>query len=339
MIKIAYVCNNYGDIKDGIGVYAKKICEEFQKDSDYELSVFTSSTLELSFIKKFLSLKMTKEMLKIKSKYKKEKYDYILIEYPFVEYNPLILVALKKIRHSIGKNTKIILSLHEYGRVKKLRKWIIRKLVKNSDIVYITLEDDLKYLRSKFKKVQFKLRTIPSTICDDVVGPKRKNHYTFFGLVNKSKAFDEMIQGWKAFNNSRNNVLNIITSSDLDTNDFGADIKVYKSIPDHDVARLFNESQFCILPIIPEVSYNNGTLKACCLYSNIAIGKISELLNGKIEFINMCDYSIKSFIKAFEESAQFSNDKLNDFSNKNLTFGKLFSFSRTVEEYKESMKR
>lgn len=341
MKKIAYICNNFGSTRDGIGAYSQKFYEKITLDNDFEVVLFTSKTDNLSKLKRFLSFKMYHTIDKcIQSFQNNLDFNYILLEYPFVEYNPLILNRIKKLKKVLGNKGKLILSLHEYSRVKKLRKKIIRSIITNSDIVFVTSQKEKDILQRKFKNKSFYIRSIPSNISKMVPIENNKNAYVFFGLINSSKAFQEMIEGFKLFNKDLTKILHVITSSTVDTEGWkNTGIIFHNNLPELEIAHIFSKSQFCITPIIPYADKNNATLKTGCLYKSICIGNIEKNLLNEIGAIPMNDYSVKSFLEAFVASTKLSDVQRELLSEKSYKFGKKYSFEATIETYKDVLNK
>ena len=104
--KIAVVCTNYGSIKDGIGDYTKKLIAHFD-ESKYIVDIYSEEVIKKNKINLYFSFKMIKQLKKLYIN--SLKYDFIIIEYPFNEWNPLIIYYIKKI---YKKNKQIILDLH-----------------------------------------------------------------------------------------------------------------------------------------------------------------------------------------------------------------------------------
>jgi len=335
MENIIYLCNNYGSFKDGIGAYSKKFHLEFNKSNQYHLECFTGYTDDLKKYKLFFSNRMSQATKNaIKWSKKSNESHMILIEYPFVEYNPFVLGKLKKLKR-VNKGRQVILSLHEYSRVKKLRKLFINKLLKICDIIFVTSEFEKKNILEKFPNKKIFIRSIPSNIDENVDEIKDNNSFSFFGLVNSSKAFEPMINGWKKFNELTGQyVLNVITSTNIDALDFEKyNIVLHKSASDAKIASLLAKSRFCVLPIKPIISENNATLKTACLYENVCIGKFDDKISDKIGTIIMEDYSEADFKDAFFQCIKMSKDDLEKKSQISYNFGKKYSFKSTVNSY------
>ena len=128
--KLYFVCTNFDSSKDGIGHYTAKIVKEIKENYFLEVYVFTNNTYYLNYFKLFFSLKMSLQLIKAFGIIKKNRADknYIFLEYPFVEYNPLIFIILFILKLQKKSSDKIILSLHEYSRTKKIRKNFINKM-------------------------------------------------------------------------------------------------------------------------------------------------------------------------------------------------------------------
>lgn len=339
MENIIYICNNYGSVKDGIGAYSKKFHMEFNNSKKYHLECFTENTDSYPKYKLFFSKKMSKAIDNaIKWGKKTGEKHMVIVEYPFVEYNPFVLKKLKKLKKVNGEK-KFILSLHEYSRVKPLRRMFINAIINISDIILLTSEFEREKVLRKFNKKKIFIRTIPSNIDEEVNEVKNNNIFSFFGLINSSKAFEPMIEGWKRFQDrvgDNNYLLNIISSTDIECiENEKYHIVHYKSISDKQIASVLSTSRFCILPIKPMISENNATLKAACLYKDVCVGIFDKTLDGKIGDLKMKEYTPDDFQDIYHKCIEMNVDELNKKSEISYTFGQKYSFKATVSSYEK----
>lgn len=334
-MKLALVANNIEGNYDGIGKHARLLSESLKRQN-VNCSIFWGKTWNKSKYARIVSLEMSKAYLLLCKQVLKEKFDFILVEYPFHEHNPFILLThiLLYIITRFRK-TKIALSLHEYDRVSPFRKIVIIGLIIFSDVCFFT---ESKYI-NKFKllnKHTF-IRQIPSHISKPN-GEKKydRKRYCFLGILNKSKAFQEMLDAWLLFNKNKECRLDIITSSQ------NCDISKYKSygvylhqdISDKDVAEIMFNSTFSIIPIKPYVDIINGSLMAATKCGCIPIGVFPK----KTDFsfgIHSKTYALLDFLDALNSSQKMTNNEIMVKSNKAFFWGKQNSFDNLAKTMKK----
>ena len=314
-MRVINICCNYGSYKDGIGAYSKKMTEAIlRQNHNINIDTITSDIADYGKIKRVLSLKMTKNLFKAYRLINKEKVDILNIEYPFTEWNPCIIIPYSLLAKRCKKNeVTLFISLHEYARTNSLRKKIIRYLVKRADKVFVTEETMKQQL--KVLNPNIHIRHIPSNIQitkEKNIETKEKNQFVFFGLINKSKAFDEMIEAWKQFQSDNKECkLLILTSSNIEiekANEYNIDLM--KNLNDDQIEDMMSKSTYCVLPIRPDVNFNNATLKTSCMFNCIPIGKFNEQLERQCDFIiNMKDYTINDFKDGFNKALHIENIK------------------------------
>lgn len=335
-MKIINICSNYGSYKDGIGAYSKNIVNEMKKiDNKIYMNVISPNIDNYNKFQRIISLKMSKSCIQAIKLVKEKQYDIVNIEYPFTEWNPVIIYFYKKLYKICKKtNTKMSLSLHEYERVNPLRKRIIEQMVKYASFVFVTSEITKNNLLRLNKKIY--IRDIPSNIhlSDNIdLLKKNINLYVFFGLVNKNKAFEEMISGWKKFYNINNNAkLVIITSSDISVEEkYG--ISVQKKLNDEEIETIMSNSMYAILPIKPNVSYNNATLKTATMFGTIPIGKFSKEIKkeNKVFYLNVDNYDEDSFFNILKDTQDIKEEDLKNMQEKSIEFGKKYNISNIAK--------
>lgn len=172
-MNILIVCNNFNDIHDGIGCYSKKMYDEFKKMKCINsVLISTGFTRDTNKIKMFFSMAMTGALINAIKIIKKKNTDVIIFEYPFQEYNPLIIPFIS-ILSFICKKEKILFvaSVHEYLRANKLRQLVIQYIVKHSSMVLVSDENtkialspyhnkiDIRPIFSNIYSNKLKLRT------------------------------------------------------------------------------------------------------------------------------------------------------------------------------------
>lgn len=327
-MKITFICTNYNSIKCGIGMFTYNLKTELEKYPDIEIDLVNRDTFHLKGLKKVTSLEMTNEILnyiKNNKNKKNEKIDFI-VEYPFMDWNPITLLALIYLKKNF-KNSKMILSIHEYYRVNILRRKAVDFLISIADGYIIT--DSNLYQKIDGQKI---LRSIPSNILKESSIKKIERdskNYCYFGLINKSKAFNEMIEAWKIFNKDKIYNLNIYTASEIDIeNSEKYNIKVIKDLNNKELSIELQKNSFMILPILPNIDSNNGTLKSAATHGCIPIGIFSNNMNSLGVNIKAQKYTIENIKEALENSLNLNkkdkNLKLKEYSES-------FSFKRNAK--------
>lgn len=324
-MKIAIIVNNYGLKYDGIGSYGELECEYLKKFD--EVIVYSANCLNKGVLRRVFNFGMTHCFIKAYRNFNKDDADIYLIEYPFVEWNPFFLLSFLLLKSRVKNNRKkIVLSLHEFERVKYLRKLVINFLCKNSNHILASNESIIRDVTSLNNDLH--LRQLPSTLYNEKIimqnVKKDKNLFVFFGLINKSKAFEEMINSWCVFNRTKDKRIYILSSSFLDSKDFTDDI-IYKYMcDDEEILEIMMKCAFCINPIIPNIDEKNSTFKTATTTGCITIGKFGETFKNLDFVIDMDDYSEESFIKSFDYVHSFSDEKINLLSESAKDYSKSF---------------
>lgn len=333
-MKIISICSNYGSIKDGIGHYTENVVDYINSEFiNIDIKVYSGKTYDLSKFRLATSTRMSFNLLKLVKDIIRGDVDIILIEYPFHEWNPLFLMAVYIVKLlSIIYNKKIVLSLHEYKRTSFLRRFFIKRLIKVSDDILATNPKEIeKFVRKKSRLFK---RRIPSNIKTKIKSlNKTVNRFCFFGLISSSKAYYEMIEGWKLFNENNNYELHICTSSEILNADqlkkFG--IIIHRNYPDELVSQVLKTCDFMVLPIRPYVDNKNGTLKAALQHGCIPIGKIN-CENKELEklFVQMNNYSVLEFNKTYTKAVNLDERDL--IREECIEYSKTYSIESICEK-------
>ena len=259
---------------------------------------------------------------------KNGKIDVVLVDYLFVEWNPLILIPvaiIKKMRKRTG--CKFVISLHEYDRVRPIRKKVITKLCKNADLILVADEHMKKSVRRINDNV--KIRPIPSNVYDKSILSqqivKEKSEYVYFGLVNKAKAFNEMLEAWDIFNENGNNRLTIISSSTVNGLEKHKCVEYKHNMSDSDILRVMMKCAVCVVPVIPVVDMKNTTFKTGCMTGCICLGKFCREFSEKPFTVDMNEYTVNEFVKSFEQIDSISDDTMARLNQEAREFGKQFT--------------
>lgn len=300
------VCNNANLKIDGIGDYAYLLCKELINHIP-EIRLLSAASGKRGFINKLCSLAMMRLLLRLEGKI--EEGDVVIIEYPFAECNMMVLPALKRLKCSLlKKNGRLILSLHEYDRANFYRKYIIRHIFPLADVVLVT--DQAMQCTCRHYVRDVRIRTIPSNIYqgEQALSVKDNSQYVFLGLIDKTKAINEMVEAWRIFNKNGNKKLTILTSSIFNNHfeSYGIDYK--RNLEINEIGEYFKKAAFCILPINPEVGYNNATYKTAICFECIPIGHFKQNMDNDSFVININDNSVCEIHKGLERSATMSEE-------------------------------
>lgn len=336
-MNILIIASNMGSINDGVGGYANYLAEALEKlpevDKVYKESGETDS---MTTKKMVLSMEMTNAISRAIDKVKKGMVDTVIVEYPFKEYNPMIIPLLNSLRRQLHKrNGKFVLSLHEYFRAKKVRKIVMRKLVDMADDVFVT-EKKIQDFFSKNKENVF-IRDIPSIIPVEWKENEKKafekRKFIYFGLVIANKAFSEMIDAWKVFNKDGKYELDIMTSSDIILNEEEKyNIQLYKNLDDEQIAIRMKQATYCILPIIPEIGMYNTTFKTATRSGCTIIGIFNHRFKNEKFAIDIKSYSINDFVDGLERAKNLTAEQLENNKKEAIKFGERYSFEHTARQ-------
>lgn len=341
-MRILYIVNNLNQITDGVGVFGQNVFDEMKKRTCVDdITIIDGYTEGMSIVQKIISLRMSKALLAAKKILKREQYDYVMIEYPFKEYNPFLLLFLDLLQLEMKKqNTKFILSLHEYFRAKPLRQKFMRALVQRANILFVTENKILEYFRP-YKEYVY-IRDIPSNIIihrdDDSIKEICKDRYVYFGLVLDNKAFDEMLDAWRIFNDSKNYRLEIITGSAIHIDDADEyNISICIGLSAEEVAEKIKDALFFIVPVKPEVGMYNSTFKTACCTGGISLGHFCAELREKDFCVDIDDYSLDNFCKGLQKLQNIDDDSIHKMSEKAYENSYEYTYKHTVDQILEGL--
>ena len=329
-MKILVICNNYGQQYDGIGSYAKVIYGNLGENINAEIC--SNNCRGTSMFKRVLGMGMTCAFLTAVKKVVAERYDRVIIEYPFIEWNPLFLVSAVLLKMACTlRGIEFISSIHEYERANVLRKLVVLTLCLMSSKLLVTEKNNYKFLK-KINSNIFKIE-IPSNILVDFDSNKKNSRaFVYFGTVNKSKAFKEMLDGWDEFNKDLNYELSVVTSSDLIGLEKHKNVNYIHNATDIEVSEVMIRSAFSILPIKPSVDEKNGTFKTSCLAGCVCIGQFCEEYNNLEFTVNMEDYTPENFKVAFNSVSRICEEKLDAYYKMSASFGERFSADKARQK-------
>lgn len=330
-MNIIIIANNTEGNIDGIGKHARLLKEEFLRQGyGVELISGFCNTRE---VVRIFSLAMSIAYIKTIVQLFKKKYDLVVVEYPFCEHNPIVILFhfLLYLCTRLCK-AKVGFSMHEYDRLNVLRRRLIDLFGCFSDIIYVS---EIKYI-SRFDKGRNKyhLRTIPNHVtCNKTNKPFNINEFCYFGLISKAKAFKEMIDAWTLFNKDKRRVLHVVSSSELPKDLIIPDSVVYHhDLPHDEVVDILFNSAFSIVPVLPAIGLNNSSFVSSIQCGCIPIGKFEEEI-GALDFIIPCeDYSLDKFVEAMNRTQSIDKDKFRILSDKCINYGKSFSLSSTAKQ-------
>jgi hypothetical protein len=319
--KLGVICNNFGAHYDGIGDYSSIVYLNFS--SKTSVKIYTAKCNRHSPLKRIANLGMTKAICSSFPDIVFKRIDKIIIEYPFIEWNPLIALAFVSLKLlTIFFNVELLSSIHEFKRVNPLRKIITVFLVILSNRVFITSYEN-KVLLEKFNPNTIKIE-IPSNIriCENAI---KKNDFVYFGLVNPSKAFKEMILGWNIFNNSGQYNFYILTASEIKDLSNYKNVNVFVNADENVVSQIMASCKFTVLPIRPEVDEKNGTFKTSCIAGNIAVGHFCNQYRKLPFIIEMNNYKVQSFVESFQQCIKLGENDIKNKENLAKKFGEKFN--------------
>lgn len=332
-MKILIICNNIEGNYDGIGKHARIVGEEMHRRG-YCVEYLSGKTWNKGILGKFFSFEMSKAFAKAIKRIDDNEIDWVIIEYPFSEYNPLIMFPhIILYLRTRKRKTKIAFSMHEYDRVQTLRRKIIDVFLKFSDLVFVS---EKKYF-STLAKYRHKMTL--RTISNNISSPNEekiidKSTYCYIGLVNSSKAFTEMIDAWKIFNTDNKNKLQIVSATDLSDWHFNgiSGITYHHNLSNEKAARIIFDSTFSIIPVKPEIGFNNSSMVTSTQCGCIPIGIFNQEIVNNDFLINMNSYAIDDFATALNNSQELSIDEIKLKSHHSFDFGKQFSLEHTVDQ-------
>lgn len=340
MLRLGYIVDNYGQINDGVGAYAKVIDQNLP--SWIQTTVYSSFCSPLSKRRRIFSLGMTKQLFRACRDAQKDRFDIILLEYPFAEWQPLIILPILLLHGIIKGKKKLVLSLHEYMRANKLRRLMSKLLCMVADEV-IVADETLRESIAAFTK-QCSLRAIPSNIYDEnaleKVVEREPKRFVFFGIVNpKTKAFDEMLAAWDGFNADDRYRLCIISSSKLDGIEAAhKGIEYVHNADDARIIETMKSSTFCLLPIKPAVDLRSATLKTACLAGCICIGKFDAQFQG-LPFVYHTEYRPDVLQGTLEKAARSSDAERRAMSQKAEEWAQKYTPAAVAENIAAILKR
>lgn len=332
-MKILIIANNIVGNYDGIGKHARIVGHEMEV-LGYQVDYCTGSTWNKSKIGQIFSCQMSIAYLKAVKLILSNRIDYVDIEYPFKEYNPLVIffhLLLWMVTRI--KGTKISFSMHEYDRVKFLRRRIIDVFLLLSDLVFISEKKYFKELKQYAYKMR--VRIIPShgiTYFPNLKDFSNPIHYCYFGLVNRAKAFDEMLEAWKKFNKEGKYFLEIVSISDLRNIDFSKypNVTFHYNLNDTDSGKVLSKCEFALIPVLPNIGFNNSSFVSSIQCGCIPLGKFNADLTGLNFLVNMKSYEPEYFSNILESTQKLSQVELKQMMDNALKFGQNFSVKKTA---------
>lgn len=333
-MKIIEIASNAKGNTDGIGKHGRIMANELRKRPEVEsVTLLDGDTAGYSKFRMITSFEMSRVLDRARKQLEQDKTDVIIVEYPFAEYNPLLAVSYYRLHRSCVRNgCRLVLSLHEYDRVKSLRRYMIRFLLKCSDIVFVSEE---RYLHKLCKyNTNIKLRNIPHHLpCFQKEKTIDKNRFIYFGLVNRSKAFAEMLASWKHFNKNGTYYLDIITASEIDVDlQQYQNVSIYRNLSDKEAARKLERAAFGIVPVKPYIGLNNSSFVSCAQYGCTVIGMFERRLENCGFAIVLESYEEECFCKGLERAAGLREADIKNNSNKAIAFSRQFSTEGMVEQ-------
>ncbi|WP_026659363.1 hypothetical protein [Butyrivibrio sp. AC2005] len=339
-MRIGVICNNFGKSYDGIGAYSKVIYGDSIKDVDVEIYSADCKT-DIGTLGKMLNYGMTSQINRLirDIKHGEDSFDAIVIEYPFAEWNPIILIAFRRLSNTAKKaGIKVLTSVHEYERVNKLRKIIIEYLCTISDAIFVS-NNEMGEALLRFCPKYFE-RMIPTNIYSDTLhfnDHKKRDSYVFFGLISKTKAFEEMLEGWDSFNRDGNNTLYILSGTKLGSIDEHKGVCYVYDCPPDKILDIMSECAFCIVPIRPCIDEKNATFKTGCLNGCVCLGHFDQKYSDLRFILNMKDYSPEEFKRAFAETQKITDEELLLKQQMSYEYGKRYTPRNVAAKVEKSI--
>ena len=326
--KVLLVANNYDQTYDGIGAFATAVSKKFS--NQIVLRVYSSNCSENeSVFQRITTMGMTKAINRASTELGEK--DAVLLDYPFVEWNPCIVLSyLHLVRMCRSHHGKLFLSLHEYSRVNTLRKAVIRVFARTADCVFVSNETLAQEIRPFAKNIRY--RNIPTNIFGHTeTGSHDEHTFVYFGLVNRTKAFDEMLAGWDIFNATGEYTLNVLTGSRLSGLEKHKNVNYLFHLQDAEILKTMCNAAYCIIPVRPEIDMKNGTFKTGALAGCVCIGKFNEEYRHLPFVMEMNDYDPADFAEAFQNVSALDLDKIKEMGRSAAAFGKKYTPKAVAE--------
>lgn len=333
-MKALWVANDFGNISNPIGRYAKVLTDEMCRlDDDFEVTVVSASTDGFNKLQRCLSLRMTKALFQAARCVLNDKIQVVEVEYPFIEWSPCILPAYKALKWAARKrNCALVLSLHEYLRTKPGRQMVVRSLIRSSDALLVSDEETKRVLSELCENCY--VRTVFSSIAPSWLPGETKEisrEFVYFGVVNSSKAFQEMLDAFSVFNRDKKKTLSIYTSTDLHGMSLPEGVILYSGCPDQVVADALKRAAYCILPIRPEIGAFSSTFMGAAQAGCICIGHFPPAYLSNKFVVDVADYSRDRFAEGLNIAYKMSDDCLKENFVLACTYGTRFSIGETAK--------
>ena len=328
------ICCNFRSIRDAIGAYAANIYDQFSVSPDVEeITCENADTAGMSRLGWIFSTGMTKAMLRAAKQIGPRGITHVMIEYPFQEYNPAIIPAFGRIASECRKNgAKVCLSVHEYLRAKKMRRKVVECFAKKSDLVFVSDKETKEALQPFADRIVIRSITAGVFPHGDVDIYGKSEDFLYFGLVNRSKAFAEMLEAWKLFNADGKHRLRILTSSDVSGYEpFGDGITVYKDLSNEQAAGHFMECSYAIVPVLPSVFAGNTSFKSAAAFGCICIGKFGDDFPAPGFAVPAAGYEAEVFAEALRKADGLPEEDKMRRMKEAVEFGALYRPERTAE--------
>ena len=181
-----------------------------------------------------------------------------------------------------------------------------------------------------------KIRQIPTNLYNDRAIheniEKKENIYVYFGLVNSSKAFDEMLEAWDIFNREGDKKLYILSGTPLgDIERKHKGIEYIYNGSDYEIITKMREAQVCFLPVKPYVDSKNTTFKTASISGCICVGAFCDEYKKLDYVVNIENYNPKSIISALEKISNLSECEILKRIESAIEFGKKYTPQNTSE--------
>ena len=110
-------------------------------------------------------------------------------------------------------------------------------------------------------------------------------------------------------------------------------ISVQKNLNDQEIGKIMSNATYAILPIKPNVSYNNATLKTATMVGAIPIGNFSKEIKkeNKVFYLNVDNYDEDSFFNILKDTQDIKEEDLKNMQEKSVEFGKKYNISNIAK--------
>ena len=134
--------------------------------------------------------------------------------------------------------------------------------------------------------------------------------------------------------------MDIVSTTDLTNWNLSAykGIEYHYNLSNDDAGKVLSRCIFSIIPVIPEIGYNNSSFVSTAQCGCIPIGKFNYELKNEKFTINVTSYDKTPFVRALEATQSYDIAELKEKSQEAISFGKNFSASKTAQMMSDAFK-